>query len=147
MSTKKKVPIKPVLNFGKMKAEDVLSTSTSIYGKMNNLSSGFTAANSAKTATPPVSDSIRKIEPGPNTGHMQVWPMKYPGAGAYEVRYAQLPAAGGTPATWLSQSTLTIKQPVTISGLTPATTYIFQARALTKNGFTDWGDAITRIAV
>ena len=33
---KKQVPIKPLLNFGKMKAEDVSSNSTSIYGKMNN---------------------------------------------------------------------------------------------------------------
>jgi hypothetical protein len=220
MSTKKKVPIKPLLNFGKMKPEDVLSNSTSIYGKMNNnsnfgppqapplpidlatlktandtlaaaitaavgggkqaiaqrnhqkdvvvkllkqlghyveanckddmtifLSSGFTAATAAKTVTPPVTDSIRKIEPGPNAGQMQVWPLKYPGAGAYEVRYAQVPAAGGAPGTWLSQSSLTVRKPIVISSLTPATAYIFQARALTKNGFTDWGDSITRLAL
>lgn len=111
------------------------------------LSSGFTPGSSVKTATPPVTDSIRKIEPGPNVGQMQVWPMKYPGAGSYEVRYAPVPAAGGTPGTWLSQSTLTIKKPILISGLTPATSYVFQVRALTKNGFIDWGDAITRIAL
>jgi hypothetical protein len=73
--------------------------------------------------------------------------MKYPGAGAYEVRYGQVPAAGGTPGTWLSQSTLTVKKPITISGLTPATAYVFQVRSLTKNGFIYWGDAITRIAM
>ena len=69
------------------------------------LSSGFTAASSVKTATAPVTDSIRKIEPGPNAGQMQVWPTKYPGAGSYEVRCGQVPAAGGTPGTWLSQFT------------------------------------------
>jgi hypothetical protein len=38
----------------------------------------------------------------------------------------------------MSHSTLTIKHPVTISGLTPGTSYVFQARAVTKAGFTDW---------
>jgi hypothetical protein len=74
---------------------------------------------------------------------MQVTLMKYPAAGAYEVRRAPVPAAVGTPAVWMSQSTLTIRRPMTISGLTPGTSYVFQARALTKTGFTDWGDAIT----
>jgi hypothetical protein len=217
---KKQVPIKPLMSFTRLKPEDVLSISTSIYGKMNNnpnfgppqaatlpfdlatlktandalaaaitaavgggkqaiaqrnhqktvvvnllkqlghyveanckddmtifLTSGFTPASSAKTVTPPVTDAIRKIEPGPNVGQMQVWPTKYSGAGAYEARCGQVPAVGGTPGTWVTQSTLTIKKPIVISGLTPGTSYVFQVRALTKNGFTDWGDAITRIAL
>src|SRR5437868_2564018 len=32
------------------------------------LSSGFTAASSTKTATPPLSESVKKIEAGPNSG-------------------------------------------------------------------------------
>ena len=72
--------------------------------------------------------------------------MKYPGAGGYEVRWAAVPAdADGT--AWASRHTLTIRQPVLITGLTPSTAYMFQARALTKTGWTDWGDPLTRIAV
>jgi ApbE superfamily uncharacterized protein (UPF0280 family) len=33
---KKQVPIKPLMSFTRLKPEDVLSISTSIYGKMNN---------------------------------------------------------------------------------------------------------------
>jgi hypothetical protein len=58
------------------------------------LSSGFTARPSSRTVTPPVSESIRKIEPGPNSGQMVVTLMKYPGAASYEVRWATVGADG-----------------------------------------------------
>jgi hypothetical protein len=41
----------------------------------------------------------------------------------------------------------TIKIPATITGLTPGTTYVFQARAVTHDGYSNWGDPIARIAV
>src|SRR5207249_11181526 len=48
------------------------------------LSSGFTAAVTAKTAAPPVSESIRKIEPGPISGQLLIILMRLLGAGSYE---------------------------------------------------------------
>jgi len=36
----------------------------------------------------------------------------------------------------------------TISGLKPATAYVFQARAVKKTGgYSDWSDSVTRVAV
>jgi hypothetical protein len=40
-----------------------------------------------------------------------------------------------------------IKTPTIVSGLTPGTTYVFQVRATTKSGYSDWSDPITRMAV
>jgi hypothetical protein len=112
------------------------------------LSSGFTAKSSKRTNTPPVSESIRKIEPGPESGHMLISLMKYPGAASYEVRWATV-GADGAPGAWTSQAIgNVIKSPSTISGLKPATTYVFQARAVkTTGGYSDWSDSVTRVAV
>ena len=110
------------------------------------LSSGFTAKSSTRTNTPPASESIRKIEPGPNSGQTLVSLMTYPAAAGYEVRSAPV-AAGGVPGTWTIQAIgKIIKSPSLISGLTPATTYVFQARAMKKNGgYSDWSDSVTRV--
>jgi hypothetical protein len=112
------------------------------------LSSGFTAKSSTRTNTPPVSESFRKIEPGPESGHMVVSLMKYPGAASYEVRWAPV-GADGAPGPWTIQAIgNVIKSPTTISGLKPATTYVFQARAVKKTGgYSDWSDSVTRVAV
>ena len=111
------------------------------------LSSGFTAKSSTTTTTSPVSESIKKIEPGPDSGHMLITLMKYPGAVSYEVRWAQV-NADGTPGAWTTQPIGQIKSPSTISGLKPATTYVFQARAVKKTGaYSDWSASVTRVAV
>jgi hypothetical protein len=221
MSTKKQHPIKAVLNFRKLTAEVVLSTSTHIFAEIYNnpnytppqapvppvdpatlksandalaaaiaeavdggkkaiahknaqkevvvklltqlahyakanckedmtifLSSGFTAKSSTRTKTPPVSEAIRKIEPGPDSGHMLVSLMKYPGAASYEVRFAPV-GADDAPGGWTIQAIgNVIKSSSTISGLKPATTYVFQARAVKKTGgYSDWSDSVTRVAV
>jgi hypothetical protein len=108
------------------------------------LSFGFTPAASTKAKTPPVSESIRKIEPGPNSGEMLITPMKFPGAVSYLVQFA--PVVNGVVGSWTSKPIPGIWPPLLITGLTPATTYIFQARALTKTGYSDWGESVTRIA-
>ena len=110
------------------------------------LSFGFTAAASTKNTTPPASESIRKVEPGPNSGEMLIALMKYPGAVSYVLQWAVL-GAGGVPGPWASKPVATLKQPTLVTGLTPGSTYLFQARALTKTGYTDFGESITRIAV
>ena len=37
------------------------------------------------------------------------------------------------------------ESPVVLKGLTPAATYLFQARALVNNAYTDWSDSISFI--
>jgi hypothetical protein len=41
----------------------------------------------------------------------------------------------------------TTRPPLLITGLIPGTTYVFQARAVTKTGYSDWSESVTRIAV
>ena len=36
-----------------------------------------------------------------------------------------------------------VRPPTTITGLTPGTTYAFQAQALTNDGLGDWSDSVT----
>jgi len=103
--------------------------------------SGFQPA-APKTATPPLTEKIRKLEHGPNSGQMRVWLKAFPKASAYEVRYA---IANNGTATWTSLPASTVKTPLVLTGLTPATTYLLQARALVKNTFTDWSDSISFI--
>jgi hypothetical protein len=109
------------------------------------LSFGFTAAASTKAKTPPASESFRKIESGPNSGEMAITLVKLPGAISYLVQYA--PVVNGVTGSWTSKPAPSIRPPVLITGLTPGTTYVFQARALTKAGYSDWSESITRIAV
>ena len=107
------------------------------------LSSGFQAVTAARTRTQPVSESIRKIEPGPTSGQVLVALVAVPGAVSYELRWAQV-ASGGSPGEWTSQPIATVRRsPVT--SLTPGATYAFQARALTPSGLTNWSDSVTRI--
>ena len=107
--------------------------------------SGFQPASTTRTASAPLSESIRKIEHGANSGRINVWIRAIRGATSYELRWAQMAAGNATPA-WTSQPVTTgVRKPVLLSGLTPATTYEFQARALLKTGYTDWSDSVSFI--
>jgi hypothetical protein len=112
------------------------------------ISSGFTAKSSIRNLMPPVSESFKKIVPGPDSGQILASLMKYPDAASYEIRWAPV-GDGGVPGAWTSQAIgKIIKVPTTISGLKPGTTYAFQARAVKKaGGYSDWGDSVTRIVV
>jgi hypothetical protein len=109
------------------------------------LSFGFTAANSTKAKTAPASESIRKIEPGPNSGEVLITLMKLLGAVSYLVQFA--PMVNGAAGPWTIKPVPGIKPPFLITGLTPGMTYVFQARALTKAGYSDWSESVTRIVV
>ena len=104
--------------------------------------SGFRAASTTKVKGQPLSEKIRKIEHGANSGQVIVWVNTVRGALSYEVRYG-VSVNGAAPATWMSQAAPMVKSPVILTGLTPATTYQFQARAVLKTGFTDYSDALT----
>ena len=103
--------------------------------------SGFQAA-APKTPTPPLTEKVRKVEHGPNSGQITVWLKSVAGASSYEIRTA---VANAVPPVWISAPASSVKSPILVSGLTPATTYLLQARALVKNAYTDWSDSITVI--
>jgi hypothetical protein len=109
------------------------------------LSSGFKAKSSTKILAPTASDSIRSVKVGPNSGQIQVKLVAVLGAGSYQLRWAPVPA-GGVPSEWTAQPIMNVKSATVVTGLTPGTTYTFQARALTQSGYTDWSDSVTQIA-
>jgi hypothetical protein len=112
------------------------------------ISSGFTPKSTARTKTPPVSERIKKMAPGSNSGEMDVTLMKFPGAVAYELRSGTPGPGGVLPTTWTTVTVTAVRSPVTVPNLTPGATYVFQARALLKGGgYSDYGDPIARIAV
>jgi hypothetical protein len=108
------------------------------------LASGFQAVSTTPTKAAPLTESIRKIEPGPNTGQILIVLKALAAALAYELRWSAA-VANGTPATWTSQHIGLTRPPTIITGLTPGTSYVFQVRAITKTSTTDWSDPITRI--
>ncbi|HEY2384802.1 MAG TPA: fibronectin type III domain-containing protein [Terriglobia bacterium] len=92
------------------------------------LSSGFQAAPSTRTQKPPVSESFRSLTPGPEHGVMKTKLVKIAGAVSYLVQWGVVPPGGGTPASWTTLPIARVRSATTITGLTPATTYAFQAR-------------------
>jgi hypothetical protein len=106
------------------------------------LLSGFQAKATIKTLTPPTTDSIRKIEHGPNTGQLVVTLLAVKRAKNYVLRYGVNPA-NGSPTTWTDLTVTSVRPATTISGLTPGTVYAFQVQALLKSGYTDWSDPVT----
>jgi hypothetical protein len=109
------------------------------------LSSGFKAVSNTKTATLPLSEKIRSVQLGPKSGQVSVRLVGYPGAGSYELRWAPVPA-GGVPSAWITQPITNVRSATIISGLTPGTVYAFQARAVVKSAYTDFGDSVTQMA-
>jgi hypothetical protein len=103
--------------------------------------SGFQAA-APKTTPSPLTEKIRKVEHGPNSGQITVWLKGVAKASSYELRYA---LANAAPPVWASVPASSVKKPLVLTGLTPATTYLLQARALVKGTYTDYSDSISFI--
>ncbi len=108
-------------------------------------SSGFEPASATKATSEPLSEKIRKIEHGANSGQVLVRVRTVPKASSYELRYGLSGSGGTPPGTWTNQLVTSVKTPVTLHGLTPGATYVFQARAVTKAGYTDWSDSVAFI--
>ncbi len=108
------------------------------------LKSGFQPVTTVRTKVQPLSESIRKIVPGNNSGQMLVAIVALAAALSYELRWA-IAGPGGTPGTWISQPVGNTRPPALVTGLTPGATYAFQVRAVTNSGYTDWSEPITRI--
>src|SRR5712671_4304615 len=112
-------------------------------------SSGFQAVSTVRTATPPLSQSIRKITEGPNSGVLLVWLLAVAGALSYEVRWAPVATGSSAPAApaWTSSLVASTQPPVPVSNLIPGTVHQFEVRVLSKTGWSDWGGNATRMAI
>jgi len=110
-------------------------------------SSGFQAVSKVRTAIPPLSQSIRKITEGPNSGVLLVWLLAVGGALSYELRWAPVAAGSAAAPTWISSLIPSTHPPATVANLTPGTIYQFEVRVLSKNGWSDWSGAATRMAI
>ena len=107
------------------------------------LSSGFQAAQTVAVKRPPLSESIRSVDPGPISGQLSVVLVSVPGAASYELRWAQV--SGGVPGDWVTKPVVRLRPATPVKALIPGATYLLQARALTPTGFTNWSDSVTRI--
>ena len=120
-----------------------------VEGACNNdtltfLKSGFQPKSTAKAVKSPLSQWIRTITLGKNSGQLHLVLMAIAAAAAYEVRYA--PTVNGTPAAWMTQLVTKTRPAATLTGLTPGATYTIQVRSFNDaTGFSDWSDPVTRI--
>ena len=120
-----------------------------VEGACNNdmptfLKSGFQPMSRIKAAKSSLSQWIRAIMPGKNSGQLRLVLMAVAAAAAYEVRYA--PTVNGTPGPWLTQLITKTRPAATLTGLTPGATYTIQVRSFNDTtGYSDWSDAVTRI--
>ena len=85
------------------------------------LKSGFHAKSTVSSAKQSLSQYIRKITPGKNSGQFHLVLVSVDGADAYEIRCT--PTVNGTPGTPITQLVTKTRPATTIVGFTPGTTY------------------------
>jgi len=108
------------------------------------LSSGFQAAVTTRVRSPLANPSILNIRFGNSTELvLKVTPIAH--AKCYEVRSAVV-GEGNIPGPWQSAGLFTSTRLMTISGLTPGTTYAFQVRAVGgSTRYSDWSNPVSRM--
>jgi hypothetical protein len=108
------------------------------------LSSGFQAAVTTRTRLPLANPSILNVGLGNSTELvLKVTPIAH--AKCYEVRMAVV-GAGNTPGPWQTAGLFTNSRSMTINGLTPGTTYMFQVRAVGgSTRYSDWSNPVSRM--
>ncbi len=108
------------------------------------LSSGFQAAGYTRTRTQLGNPSILNVDRG-NSTELVLKITRIPRARCYEVRTAAV-GAGNVPGAWQAAGLYTNSRSMTISGLTPGTTYSFQVRAVGgSTGYSDWSNPVSRM--
>jgi len=108
------------------------------------LSSGFQAAVTTRTRLPLANPSILNLGLGNSTELvLKVTPIAH--AKCFEVRMAVV-GAGNTPGPWQTAGLFTNSRSMTIDGLTPGTTYMFQVRAVGgSTRYSDWSNPVSRM--
>lgn len=109
-------------------------------------SSGFQAASTIRVPQGPLPQPvILKTQNGAVSGQIVLQVTPLPRARTYELRYAT--NGSGKPESWTVLPPYTSSRNMSVTGLTPGASYLFQVRAFGKAGLTDWSDAASRIAV
>jgi hypothetical protein len=108
------------------------------------LSSGFQSTATTRTRSPLANPSIIDVDSGNSTELLlKVTPIAR--AKCYEVRSAAV-GAGNVPGPSQTAGLFTSSQSMTIAGLVPGTTYVFQVRAIGgSTGYSDWSNPVSRI--
>jgi hypothetical protein len=105
-------------------------------------SSGLGPAYQNRRAHQQLSEMIRRIVRGPNSGQLQIFIKAYPRAGAYQLRWAEI-IGEEAPTNWTVKESITNVKSATVLDLTPGKRYAFQCRALVDGDRTDWTDSVT----
>ncbi len=110
------------------------------------LSSGFQAAASTRNRSPLANPSILSVDLGNSTELvLKVTPIA--NAKCYEVRSAAV-GAGSVAGAWQNAGLFTNSRSITIDGLVPGTTYVFQVRAVGgSTGYSDWSNPVSRMCM
>ena len=106
------------------------------------LGSGFTARQVRQPVGMLPAPANLRLRRGAASGQLIARCNRVPQAGAYGWRYA----SAATPTTWTNVDT-TFAASVTLEGLAPGTQYNVQARALAKDGPSNWSDAASLMVV
>ena len=108
------------------------------------LSSGFQSAATTRNRSPLANPSILGVDLG-NSTELVVKVTPIARAKCYEVRMAGV-GAGNVPGSWQSAGLFTAARSMTIAGLVPGTTYVFQVRAVGgSSGYSDWSNPVSRM--
>ena len=109
------------------------------------LSSGFQAAVSTRVRSPLANPSILNVRFGNSTELvLKVTPIAH--AKSYEVRLAI--CIGNAPGPWQAAGVFTNSRSMTVDGLTPGTTYMFQVRAIgCSTRYSGWSNPVSRMCV
>jgi hypothetical protein len=110
------------------------------------LSSGFQAAESSRVRTPLANPAIIGVAFGNSSGELvlKVTPVRR--ARVFDVRMAAV-GADNVAGPWQPAGLFTDSRSITISGLTPGTTYSFQVRAVGgSTGYSDWSNPVSRMS-
>jgi hypothetical protein len=110
------------------------------------LSSGFQAAVTTRVRSPLANPSILNVTFGNSTELvLKVTPIAH--AKCYEVRSAAVGAENAI-GPWQAAGMFTNSRSMTIDGLTPGTTYMFQVRAIGgSTRYSDWSNPVSRMCV
>ncbi len=108
------------------------------------LSSGFQSAATTRNRSPLANPSILAVDLG-NSTELAVKVTPITRAKCYEVRMATV-GAGNVPGSWQTAGLFTNSKSMTIAGLVPGTTYVFQVRAIGgSTGYSDWSNPVSRM--
>ncbi len=108
------------------------------------LSSGFQAAATSRDRSPLANPSILSVDFG-NSTELVLKVTTIARAKCYEVRSAAV-GAGNVPGSWQTAGLFTNSRSMTMAGLVPGMTYVFQVRAIGgSSGYSDWSNPVSRM--